>query len=86
MSSSDNGFFQSSLTNQSPPSRIFFLGEKLPSQFLEGLHSLQRETVEIILKLKEEFPNIKKTMCHPHLKVWVCYRHLFLGCLEIKNK
>ena len=28
--------------------------------------------------------NIKKTMCHPHLKVWVCDRHLFLGCSEIK--
>ena len=27
---------------------------------------------------------IKKTMCHPNLKVGVCERHLFLGCSEIK--
>ncbi|MBS3078507.1 radical SAM protein [Candidatus Pacearchaeota archaeon] len=28
--------------------------------------------------------NIKKTMCHPNLKVGVCDKHLFLGCSEIK--
>ncbi|MDP2925067.1 MAG: hypothetical protein Q8N99_01720, partial [Nanoarchaeota archaeon] len=28
---------------------------------------------------------IKKTMGHPHLKVWVCDRPLFLGCSRIEN-
>jgi len=36
--------------------------------------------------LIESCYDIKKTMCHPHLKVWVCDRHLFLGCSKIEDK
>jgi len=42
--------------------------------------------VEACIRRAASLHSIKKTMCHPHLKVWVCDRHLFLGCSKIEDK
>jgi hypothetical protein len=47
-----NGILYNSFTNHRPLFTIFVFGEDFPSQLLDGLQSLHKETVEIIFDSK----------------------------------
>ena len=68
----------------------YYLAEENKKQDITKLHrwldNLFNEMSDFLKTKPPPEIRIKKTMCHPHLKVWVCDRHLFLGCSKIEDK